>query len=152
MTDLFDDRVLSCDGSNVLHHLRVTVKSLRMKLSFWLVAMLILAISIPACKKANKAELNCELFTQGVLDYDNGKVKQALGPLLSYHTYDEFQKLINALSGFCNVKVENPCFGCLYSLPPQSPMTIYITVNTSIYKRGLVIGEDSHSRMTVRVE
>ena len=123
-----------------------------MRLKSRLSAIIFCLILFSNCQKNDVGKLNCELLTQGLIEKDDEKVVQALGPLLSYYSPEEFEKLTGSLSTFCEIQVISSCFSCYYINPPASNVGLSINVGTNTYQRGLIIGQNAHKRMTVAVQ
>jgi hypothetical protein len=123
-----------------------------MKVKTSIILILLVSIGFLQCRKNDIDRLNCELFRQGLIEKDNQKTAQALGPLLSYYSLAEFEKLTSAISTFCDVRITGKCFSCYYSLPPASSIGLSLTAGGSSYVRGLIISQDSHGRMGVYVD
>lgn len=105
--------------------------------------------AISACNKNNAPKVNCAAFREGILAKDRLKVNTSVEPMLGIHSLKEFNRLTTDLSALCGVEVESTCFGCLYSLPPQSIVTLIITDNGAASRRSFVISEDSNHRMVI---
>src|SRR5687768_12281275 len=81
-------------------------------------SLLILIALLPvSCKKENLSRVDCNRLERGLLSEDVKIVSFALRHQLVSYSQQNIKKLSEALSGNCNISVENVCFDRVYNYP-----------------------------------
>ena len=93
--------------------------------------LLLIVFLLSDCSKdPSHIEISCTSLKQGLLKNDTTVVKDFFGALLSMkYTSQNFNKLTDTLSQSCNITVENSCFNCVETLPPQSEIDVALLDN-----------------------
>jgi len=93
--------------------------------------VLLAVFSLFACSKdPSHIEISCTSLKQGLLNDDTTIVKNYFGALLSMkYTSQNLDKLADTLSQSCDITVENSCFNCVQTLPPQSEIDLALLDN-----------------------
>src|SRR5688500_703739 len=111
---------------------------------------LLLLVALSCTKQDLKS--NCKSLKEGIINDDVNKVNSSISKFVDElanktHTSDNLTLLAQKISAGCSVKVEVLCYGCIYTFPAISEITVsFSTAGTTITKV-IDISENSSKEM-----
>lgn len=107
-----------------------------------------------ACRKDKDNTPDCQQLRTSITTNDRSAVKEIITTVINRlharkHTRDNLAKLVTAINQQCQVNASLVCFSCIYTLPPQSEISVSVAGTTGPIKVIVDISYDKNDYMIV---